>query len=195
MKWTHTAPLAFLAFLQGCQAIQLSWGLPGNLTDGRYTMTFQGNNIYGQPVLHRGHGPITNDTDIGKIILPRGTEQPSVVSGLMPVSNSGCFRDASPLDPDDYFASKEALANYCEDFRVSRMRVDIALHGSVMVFVCAAEQVTKCAEWEYLEAERIFNRTCGEDRGAWLTMKSLGRSYGRGPRHARISCTNLEKTT
>ncbi|KAH7170436.1 hypothetical protein EDB81DRAFT_752943 [Dactylonectria macrodidyma] len=200
MKWTSVASFALVSLLQGqCHARRLWFHLPDDLDDGRYTITFKDGKVDQEPTLERYNLTEADAMLKGKkhprLVLPRGVPDPEnkvpTYGARIPVSGSGCSYDDTPLDPDDYWASKQSLGNFCDDHFAERVRIDIALHGSVKVWVCAIDKWTRCARWEYREAEHVFNRTCGEDQGAWTSLKSWGRVYGRSPRHLPIHCEDF----
>ncbi|UNI24590.1 hypothetical protein JDV02_010324 [Purpureocillium takamizusanense] len=94
-----------------------------------------------------------------------------------------------PLPPDDYYASKQELFNWCNAFKWQGHHVGMALGGSVGVYACG-RKVTHhtedfCSEAEFLAAERILNATCGDAAG-YVYIPDWNKEYGRMLRGERM---------
>ena len=87
-----------------------------------------------------------------------------------------------PLPPQDYYASKQELFNWCNTFGWQGHHVSMALGGSVAVYVCGRKHTHHvngvCSEAEYLAAEGILNQTCGDAAG-YVFIDEWNKEYGR----------------
>ena len=96
------------------------------------------------------------------------------------------------LDPADYYASKQGLYNWCDVYRFENVHIEMALRGTVAVYVCQEtfefDSYNSCSEAEYEWAEIAFNNTCG-DGPAWSYFAPpFHKRYGRTWKGERV-CT------
>lgn len=99
------------------------------------------------------------------------------------------------LDADDYRASRRSFFNWCELYTFRGGHVEVSLKGSVAVYTCARlhvyETPQRCSEGEYIEAERLMNRTCGRLKPGRVSMDPWAKEYGRAFKGTAI-CNTYE---
>ena len=178
-----------------CLARNITWIPPPELEDGLYNLNFPEDDESPYPTIAR----------IGNITLYENAHTPQLEHDLvpralpLPISRKGCPNKAVPLDPDDHFATRQAIWNWCRADRLTwGATVQLALKGTVMYWVCnhdyrlfVSERVP-CRLDEIMDAERVFNETCGANKGAWITMKEWRKNYGRGPVGPRWLCKDFK---
>ncbi|PHH72449.1 hypothetical protein CDD82_5975 [Ophiocordyceps australis] len=93
-----------------------------------------------------------------------------------------------PLIQADYYASKQALFNWCNLYPVVEGHVALALDGNVAVYVCQRRMTglstNYCSEGEFKAAEARINATCGLSSG-YTYIRDWNKEYGRAWRGER----------
>ena len=111
--------------------------------------------------------------------------------GKLPVSRKGCVKNSPPLDPADHYATKQALYNWCDrNFKIAAFQAMVGVNNTVVYWICNIQKFkyNRCSSKELIAAEKIFNETCGEDKGAWIAMKTRAKTVGRAALSGGIKC-------
>ncbi|PHH90021.1 hypothetical protein CDD83_4705 [Cordyceps sp. RAO-2017] len=87
-----------------------------------------------------------------------------------------------PLPKADYEASREALFNWCNIYKMYEGHVSLALNGTVAVYACQRKfnkmGLNICSKAEFLAVEARVDNACGNSSGYGF-IYDWGKEYGR----------------
>lgn len=87
------------------------------------------------------------------------------------------------MDPADHYATKMAMYNWCDrGWKIQRHLLMIGVRNDTIYWACnhkPGAELNECRSKELIAAEKIFDETCGEGKGAWVELKKWKKSYGR----------------
>ncbi|CAM1506139.1 Fc.00g057800.m01.CDS01 [Cosmosporella sp. VM-42] len=181
-----------------CLAIRnITWTPPPDMEDGVYSILFHENYEDSYPIIKRT-GPLSFEEIVAFDKYDDENEDHGLAACgeqlALPISRKGCHELDTPLDPADQYASRQAMYNFCAGLRTTADHtIMLALKGTVYYYICnlgKIEDPVQCNLDEMKDAEAHFNKNCGNDKAAWITMKKRKKHYGRAHVAETLFCSN-----
>lgn len=161
----------------------ITWHVPPDIKDGYYSITLDEANsqVPTLEAIRATELEVLTEFNSSLELSPNHTLSRRDFS--IPVHKKGCMNNPRKLDPVDHYDTKRAMYNWCDrGWKIERRTLMVGVRNDTLYWVCnhkKGRELNECSSKELVAAEKIFNETCGEDKGAWVELKKWKKSYGR----------------
>ncbi|KAL7926750.1 hypothetical protein ACQKWADRAFT_328429 [Trichoderma austrokoningii] len=182
-------PLLFLLSTAACAAAesqpQGGFVVERGLADGIYqAIAVQGPSLESPSAPPSGHKSLRRYLKTppgqGDFYEKPGEHREDLYSVPIPASRHSCHKDHQILlNSTEYRRAVDNLWDYCQNFNVPFHGTHFSIVGDVVAYVCDYHGERPCHRHEWLEAEHIMDKKCGQGKGSHVQMGKWLKEYGR----------------